>query len=134
MVLMELFYTGDKRCELSHMQSGTKLNTDAPLDNGGKGQSFSPTDMMTASLAACMTTILANKLEPRGIDLKGTSAKIVKHMLAEPRRIGQIDIDLTMGKGVPSSLEKEIFEICRGCPVNLSISPEIQVNLKIHWS
>lgn len=134
MVDMELVYQGDKRCELKHGPSGIKIETDAPVDNHGKGQAFSPTDLMTISLGACMTTILAIQLEKKGVDLSGTRAKITKHMVSNPRRVGQIEIKLFLGAKVPKDLEVEVMEICRTCPVHLSLSKDIQIDIQLLWA
>jgi uncharacterized OsmC-like protein len=130
---MKVEYQGDKRCELLHRASGVKIYTDAPIDNAGKGESFSPTDLMSSSLAACMLTIMGIQLEPLGFNLKGTSCVLKKHMLTNPRRVGKIEIDLRMCAGIPKQHRPKVEEIAKTCPVQFSINPEIQVELKLSY-
>jgi uncharacterized OsmC-like protein len=127
-------YKGKKRCELVHIASGTTIITDAPVDNFGKGESFSPTDLMSSSLAACMITIMGIQLEPLGVSLEGASCLLKKHMAANPRRISQIDLDLQMPLGIAEKYRSKVEEIARTCPVQFSINPGIKVVLKIRYS
>lgn len=126
-------YKGDKRCELIHRASNVKIFTDAPVDNSGKGESFSPTDLMSSSLAACMMTIMGIQLEPLGVDLKGSYCILKKHMLVNPRRIGKIEIDLHMSAGIKNQFRSKVEEIARTCPVQFSLNPEIQVLLNFNY-
>ena len=128
-------YKGDLRCECTHIQSGTVTETDAPTDNRGKGERFSPTDTLCVSLATCIVTTMALKATDMNIDLKGTHIDITKHMLSEPRRIGKIDVSLKM----PATLqldekEKTILQrVGDNCPVAKSLHPDLQVNIEYHW-
>ena len=128
-------YKGDLRCECTHLQSGTVIETDAPTDNRGKGERFSPTDTLCVALATCVVTTMALKANDMNIDLKHTHIDITKHMLSEPRRIGKIDISLKL----PASLQladkdKTILQrVGDNCPVAKSLHPDLQVNIEYHW-
>jgi len=125
-----IHYEGNLRCNATHLQSGSLIETDAPTDNRGKGERFSPTDLVCTALATCMITTMAMKAGDMGIELKGTTVSVKKHMLGEPRRIGKIDVVLTY----PASLvleEKDRIILQRvgdNCPVMKSIHPGIEVN------
>ena len=132
----KITYTGNLRCTCTHIQSGTQIETDAPTDNKGKGERFSPTDTVCVALATCMITTMAIRSEDMGIEFKGTEIEVTKHMLSDPRRIGQIDINLNM----PSSLilsekDRTIMErIGNNCPVMKSIHPDLKVNVSYNWA
>jgi uncharacterized OsmC-like protein len=130
---MKIEYQGEKRCEIVHKASNAKLYTDAPVDNFGKGESFSPTDLMSSSLGACMLTIMGIQLESLGVNLKGSSCNLKKHMLGNPRRVGKIEIDLQMCAGIDKQFRPKVEEIARTCPVQFSINPAIDVALKITY-
>jgi uncharacterized OsmC-like protein len=116
------------------MKSGVELITDAPTDNQGKGESFSPTDMLATSLASCIITIMGIKARDANLEIKGTKARVEKLMAANPRRIGQVNIVPEMPKKTFSQSEKKILEdAATGCPVCRSISPSIKVSLNIEW-
>lgn len=130
-----IVYEGDLRCNAQHLQSGSTIETDAPTDNRGKGQRFSPTDLVCTALATCMVTTMAMKATDMGIELKGTTISIQKHMLADPRRIGKIEVQFTF----PSSLEiaeKDRIILQRVgdlCPVARSLSPELAIHTVYSW-
>ena len=130
-----IVYKGDLRCECTHIQSGTVIETDAPTDNRGKGERFSPTDTVCVALATCIVTTMALKANDMEISLAGTSIAVTKHMLSDPRRIGKVDVILTF----PSSLqidEKDQIILQRvgdNCPVMKSLHPDLQVNIEYHW-
>lgn len=128
-------YKGDLRCECTHLQSGTVIETDAPTDNKGKGERFSPTDTVCVALATCAITTMGIKANDMQIDLAGTTIDVTKHMLADPRRIGQIDVVLKF----PASLQldekdKTILQrVGDNCPVVKSLHPDLKVNIEYHW-
>jgi putative redox protein len=130
-----ILYEGNLRCNAKHLQSGSTIETDAPTDNRGKGERFSPTDLVCTALATCMITTMAMKATDMGIELKGTEINIKKHMIADPRRIGKIDVQLTF----PATLkieEKDKIVLQRvgdHCPVMKSLSPEVIVNAVYNW-
>jgi putative redox protein len=129
-------YKGHLRCECTHLQSGTIIETDAPTDNRGKGERFSPTDTVCVALATCIITTMGIKAGDMQIDLTNTTIAVTKHMITEPRRIGQIDIII----GFPATLQlpekdKTILErVGNNCPVAKSLHPDLKVNIEYHWS
>jgi uncharacterized OsmC-like protein len=128
-------YKGDLRCECTHLQSGTVIETDAPTDNRGKGEKFSPTDTLCVALATCIITTMALKANDMQINLKDTSMDITKHMLSEPRRIGKIDVIIHIPAGTaPDEKDRTILQrVGDNCPVAKSLHPDLQVNIQYHW-
>lgn len=119
-------YVGELRTKATHIRSGNKLITDAPPDNKGKGEAFSPTDLLAASLGSCMLTIMGISAREHGFNIDGTKVKIWKIMASNPRRIGEIRIDLTFPKNNYSEKEKKFIEkAAYTCPVNLSLHPDL---------
>lgn len=129
-------YLGDLRTQATHLQSETVIITDAPLDNNGKGEAFSPTDLVAAALGSCMMTIMGIVARRDGIDLKGSQMKITKVMTAEPpRKIASIVVKLSMQTGVELS-ENDKAKLVRAaytCPVALSLHPDIEQNISFEW-
>ena len=127
-------YLGDLRVECTHVDSGTTIITDAPKDNQGKGESFSPTDLCATSLAACAMTIMGIYGQTHGVDLKGTRISITKVMSASPRRIGEIKIVFTMPEHPFSEKEKKSLEhAMHSCPVHLSLHPDVARTISFEW-
>lgn len=131
----KVVYTGELHTEALHLASGAVYETDAPKDNNGKGEAFSPTDLTATSLANCMLTVMgiaARKDHMTPID--GTVAEVTKVMYAEPRRIGEIHIKLTFPKVNFTEREKKIYEnTAYTCPVAKSLHPEIKQILEFIW-
>ncbi len=126
MVKIQLTYEGDLRCRLIHGPSSAVLSTDAPKDNEGKGESFSPTDLVASALGSCMLTIMGIYAKRHGINLKGTTAEITKEMVADPdRRIGRITVAMRMAAGIEPSRRPALEKAALTCPVNLSLHPNI---------
>ncbi|HQW92426.1 MAG: OsmC family protein [Chitinophagaceae bacterium] len=130
-----IVYTGNLRCTCTHLQSGTVTETDAPTDNRGKGERFSPTDTLCVALATCIITTMAIKANDMEIDLADTTISLTKHMLSDPRRIGKIDVILDF----PASLqlnEKDRIILQRtgdNCPVMKSLHPDMEVHVEYNW-
>ena len=126
-----ILYDGDLRCIATHIQSNTAIETDAPTDNRGKGERFSPTDLVCTALATCMVTTMAMKASDMGIDLKGTTVEVTKHMLSEPRRLGKIDVVLTFNNpNILTEKDRTILErVGNNCPVVKSLHPDVEVNM-----
>ena len=126
-------YLGDLRTSSIHIQSGTEILSDAPIDNNGKGEAFSPTDTVANGLATCMMTIMGIKARDLGIDLTGTTAEVVKIMNAEPRRIGAIEIIFEI-QGTDDLKSKTILERAgMTCPVFLSLHPDVEKRITFNW-
>ena len=126
-------YLGDLRTKSIHVQSGSEIISDAPLDNNGKGEAFSPTDIVANALASCMMTIMGIKARDLGVDFIGSTAEVTKIMNAEPRRIGAIEIAFEM-QGVADEKNKTILErAAMTCPVFLSLSSEIEKKITFNW-
>lgn len=119
-------YLGELRTEAEHLASGNKILTDAPLDNKGKGEAFSPTDLLSASLGSCMLTIMGIAAREHGIDMLGTEMDITKIMESKPRKVGEIVINIHFPKTY-NEKEKLILErSALTCPVYLSLHPNLK--------
>ena len=126
-------YLGDLRTSSVHIQSGSEIISDAPIDNNGKGEAFSPTDTVANALASCMMTIMGIKARDLNVDFKGSTAAVTKTMNAEPRRIGAIEIIFEM-VGVSETKDKIILErAAMTCPVFLSLNSEIKKDISFIW-
>jgi len=127
---MTITYIGELRCEATHIKSGNKLITDAPPDNHGKGEAFSPTDLLCTSLACCMTTLMGIVANEKGITLGKIDADIEKIMASDPRRVVKITIDLKLENKNFTDRDKAILErTALTCPVAKSLHPEIEQNI-----
>ncbi|BCY29557.1 OsmC family protein [Flavobacterium okayamense] len=126
-------YVGELRTVCMHLQSGTKILTDAPTDNHGKGEAFSPTDLVATALGSCMVSIMGIKSRDLDIDLKDSTVSITKIMQAEPRKIAKIEVVLNMSI-TTSDKNKTILErAALTCPVLLSLHPEIEKEVTFNW-
>ncbi len=130
---IETVYQGGLRSEATHLQSGTKIITDAPTDNHGKGESFSPTDMVAAALGSCMLTIMDLTASRLDIDLKGTRLEITKIMAADPRRIAEIKIDFYMPGDYDDKCKAMLERAAHTCPVAKSLHPDLKQNIAFHY-
>lgn len=128
-------YLGGLRTDSEHQASKQHYITDAPLDNHGKGEAFSPTDIMATSLANCMLTVMGIKANSEGMtSIDGTTAEVTKIMYAEPRRVGEIHIKLTFPKNNFTDKEKKIYEhTAYTCPVAKSLHPDLKQVLEFVW-
>lgn len=134
MVEMTLVYEGGLHTQALHGPSRAVVETDAPVDNQGKGEAFSPTDLLATSLASCMLTTMAIVGEREGWRLDGARARVEKHMELQPRRrVGRLVVDLTLPTGLPEAARERLEETARGCPVAASIHPDTQVDLTLCW-
>lgn len=124
---MRVSYLGDLRCEGTHLKSGNTVITDAPVDNNGKGEAFSPTDLLCTSLASCMITIMGITANSKNIVLKGVEADITKIMGTEPRRVVGVHITMTIADQNYTDREKEILKnAAMTCPVAKSLHPDME--------
>lgn len=134
MVEIRVLYEGALRCRAVHGPSGAELGTDAPVDNRGKGASFSPTDLVGTAMGTCMLTIMGIAAEEHGWDMTGASARVVKHMVADPRRrIGKLAVVLALPSGLPAEARPVLERAAHGCPVHASLRPEVEVELRFAW-
>lgn len=129
----KVIYEGDLRTISTHILSGNESVTDAPLDNNGKGEAFSPTDLVANSLATCMLTIMGIKAEQMGVDMKNSTAEVTKTMTDQPRRIAAIEVVFNI-KGTSDEKEQQILEkSAMTCPVILSLHPDIEKRVHFNW-
>jgi len=132
-VEMDIEYKGDLLCEAVHGPSGNTLITDAPVDNGGKGSAFSPTDLVGTALGTCLVTIMGLVAKSQGLDIDGTKVHVVKEMAATPsRRIGALTVTITFPSGKPIRAEDRmrLENGAKTCPVKQSLHPDLQVNIE----
>lgn len=136
MVEMTGIYQGQKRCELTHGPSKTKIQTDAPKDNLGLGGSFSPTDLVGAALASCVLTTLAIACEKEGVDLNFEGAKftIKKEMQSSPRKISKLHILFEIPGTIPHERRAWIERVAHHCPVRMSLAPDISIVEEFLWN
>jgi uncharacterized OsmC-like protein len=129
-----IIYKGDLRCECTHLQSGTIIETDAPTDNRGKGERFSPTDTVCVALGTCIITTMGIRAADMNIDLSQTRLDVTKHMLSEPRRIGKIEVVLNIPNiGLDDNTKMIMQKIGDNCPVMKSLHPDLQVVTTYNW-
>jgi putative redox protein len=130
-----VIYEGDLRTVATHLYSGSVIETDAPTDNQGKAERFSPSDLVATALGSCMMTIMGIKARDMGVDIRGMKIEIQKIMKADPRRIGAVQLTFHF----PSHLEADqkqrvvLERAARTCPVMYSIHPEIDVHINLQW-
>jgi putative redox protein len=133
MTLIDSTYVGELRCRSSHQPSGTELDTDAPTDNQGKGERFSPTDLVATALSTCMLTIMGIVAERHGWSLEGCSARVEKTMTSEPpRRIALLSVWLTLPEALDERQRAVLQRAAETCPVKRSL--EGAVPMQVHWS
>ena len=129
----EVKYQGNLRTTAIHLDSGSEINTDAPKDNHGLGKTFSPTDMLCSALASCILTIMAIAVEKNGVDIKDTTASVKKTMGNNPRRITQIDVDLTFPKKYDSKTKTILERAAYNCPVHHTLSKKVDKNISFKY-
>ncbi len=126
-------YLGNLRTSSVHLRSGATMLTDAPIDNNGKGEAFSPTDTVANGLATCMFTIMAIKCNTMDLELIGSTASVTKVMVEGPRRIAKIIIEFEMAGVVDEKTQKLLEKIAFTCPVHLSLHPDIIRDVTFNW-
>ena len=135
-VEINIVYEGELRCRAQHGPSGVVLNTDAPVDNQGKGASFSPTDLVATALGCCMMTIMDMVARRHGYPMEGSKVKVIKEMIQEPvRRIGQLTVDIHIANGgrLQDKDRKILQQAAHSCPVLKSLNPDIKVPVTFRW-
>lgn len=134
MITSKIIYKGGLRTEATHVRSSTAITTDAPVDNRGKGESFSPTDLVATGLAGCILSIMGIKAEDKGLDIEGASAECTKVMASDPRRISKVIVKITMPDNNYSDKDKIILEkAAHSCPVGRSLHPDLEQDITIIW-
>lgn len=134
MATSEVIYLGGLRAEAIHLKSGNKIITDAPTDNHGRGEAFSPTDLVATALANCAITVMGIYAENEGIDISGTQATVLKVMGSEPRRISAIEIEMVIvDRGLTDKQKQILINTAKTCPVAKSLHPDLVQKLEISF-
>jgi len=134
MVKINIVYEGGLHCRLTHEQSGAMITTDAPKDNNGKGEAFSPTDLVAAALGSCMLTVMGIAAARHNIDFTGAVVDVTKEMVAMPeRRIGTISVNLRMPKGIPAEKRSMLEHAAHACPVHKSLHPDVKIPVEFSY-
>lgn len=127
-------YNGKLRTTAIHLKSNTQIITDAPVDNHGKGEAFSPTDLLATSLASCMLTIMGIKAESMRLDINDSKAEVTKVMASDPRRVAEIHVKITVTGARLGMLDQRILEnVAKACPVAKSLHPDIKQVVEFHF-
>jgi putative redox protein len=131
----QIIYNGDLRCTATHLQSSTFIETDAPTDNQGKGERFSPTDLVATALGTCMVTTMGIKARTMDIQLDGTRLEVTKIMVSDPRRIGKIIVHIFFPEGLKiDDKQKDLLErTARTCPVERTLHPDVELDMQFNW-
>ena len=129
-----IVYQNNLRTESEHIASGEKIITDAPVDNNGKGEAFSPTDLVATALGSCIITIMAISANKYDIDVTGTNASVKKIMGSDPRRISEISIDINMNKNIEEKDRKRLERAALACPVHKSLHPDLEKKIRFIYS
>jgi putative redox protein len=135
MVETNIVYEGSLRCIATHPQSGATLTTDAPLDNMGKGESFSPTDLVGVALGSCMLTIMGIVAQKMNVDLRGTKVRVIKEMSASPpRRIASLTVEFNVPTPLSPDQQEKLRNAAMTCPVHKSMHPDVQMPITFHFA
>jgi putative redox protein len=135
MVSIQVQYEGDLRCRATHGPSGKELFTDAPVDNHGRGESFSPTDLVATALATCMATVIGIKAQQKGLNVTGMTVRVEKHMSEDsPRRIVRLPIVITLPLPADHPDRRLLEATALACPVHQSLHPEIDKTVTWNWT
>lgn len=126
-------YLGDLRTSSIHLQSGSEIISDAPLDNNGKGEAFSPTDTVANGFASCMFTVMGIKAREMGVDFSGSTAEVTKIMAADPRRISEIHVTFEMHADADEKTKTILERTALTCPVHFSLQPDIKREIVFNW-
>ncbi len=132
-MLSKVIYLGELRTQSVHLASGSEIISDAPVDNNGKGEAFSPTDLLANSLATCMFTIMGIKAAGMAIALEGSTAEVIKEMQSEPRKISKIKIVFHMNTKLDEKQQTILERVALSCPVYLSLHPDIEKDITFNW-
>jgi len=134
MVEMSITYDGQLRCSAAHGPSGTVIHTDAPRDNMGKGEAFSPTDLVGVALATCMMTTMAIVAQRKNIELAGTTVRVVKEMVADPvRRIARLTVEFTCPVALTPDQRQMLENAAAACPVHKALHGNVEMPVTFRW-
>ncbi|MBY0554482.1 OsmC family protein [bacterium] len=134
MVKMTATYLGEKHCRAEHEPSKSVLDTDAPKDNQGRGESFSPTDLVATALGTCILTTMAIVAERDGVDIKGACMHVEKEMAANPRRIASLKTIIDLPKSIPEDYRSKIEQVGNSCPVKKSLHPDVLIPIEYRYT
>jgi putative redox protein len=135
MVEMNITYDGELRCTAAHGPSGSRITTDAPKDNHGKGEAFSPTDLIGVALGACMMTTMAIFAQRKGIELRGTTIRVVKEMVADPqRRIGRLVVEFRSSVALSDEQRQMLENAANTCPVHKALHGHVDIPVTFRWN
>lgn len=126
-------YIGDLKVDMTHGPSGSSLTTEAPVDNGGTGGAFSPTDLVATALGSCMMTLMGIVAKRDGIDLRGASLRVEKHMTENPRRIARLPIVFAMPARLSQDQRRKLENAALACPVKRSLHPDVEVPVEFNY-
>lgn len=134
MVEIHLVYQGELRCLAEHGPSGATLETDAPKDNHGKGENFSPTDLVATALGSCILTVMGIAARAMDIDLSGARVSVRKEMATNPiRRIGKLEVTVNIPLALEEAQKQKLIDIAHTCPVHQSLHPDVQMPIQFSW-
>jgi putative redox protein len=134
MVEIQIAYEGQLHCTSTHGPSGTRLTTDAPKDNMGRGESFSPTDLVATALGTCILTTMAIAAQRKALELNGATARVTKEMATAPsRRIARLSVEITIPQEIPAEERPKLEHAAHACPVHKSLHPDVEVPVTFRW-
>lgn len=133
MTTISIAYAGDFHCDATHGPSGARLETDLPADNGGRGEAFSPTDLVATALGTCMLTIMAKLAERNGIDLRAAEVRVEKTMAADPRRIARLTTVIELPQSLTERDRKALERAARTCPVHRTLGPTVEMPVDFRY-
>lgn len=133
MVAIQMEYQGDLHCRAVHGPSGTELNTDAPKDNQGRGESFSPTDLVATALGTCMLTTMGILARTLGIDMTGATATVEKEMTPPPRRVGRLTVRIRMPRALSPEDQQKLERAAHTCPVQKTLHSDVETPVTFTW-
>lgn len=135
MVEIHIAYQGELRCAVTHMPSGTVMVTDAPLDNHGKAESFSPTDLVASALGTCIMTVMGIAARKMNIDVTGSTVVVKKTMVVKPeRRIGELAVTITVPQVFDAEIKEKLVAAALSCPVHHSMHPDVAMPIEFRWA
>lgn len=134
MVRMQATYLGEKHCKIKHEPSKTILETDAPKDNQGRGESFSPTDLVAAALGTCILTTMAIFAERDGVNITNSKMSVEKEMSSNPRKIANLKTIIELPTNIPMDYRHKLEKIAHSCPVKVSLHPDVNVPIEFRYT